>query len=242
MIKIANQEEALSYHEQPNGLKYYRQDYFEKEIDDSRSPQSYLIKQLPNITNPLHFHVQNQFQVFIEGSGYIGRHTIGPYIVHYAGAYTGYGPIVAGPLGLDYLTLRSMHDPGAKFLPEKKSQFIQGPKHHFTSRQFLPSTPQSIKGLKSPEFSWDHFEADVGLGIGLLRMPSFTSYLIRPADNVDGIFLVVIGGAVDIDGVVIGAKQNIFASAKEKPFEIKVLDGYAELLVLQMPLKEKTYQ
>ena len=33
-----------------------------------------------------------------------------------------------------------------------------------------------------------------------------------------------------------------FASAKEKPFEIKVLDGYAELLVLQMPLKEKTYQ
>ena len=125
MIKIANQEEALSYHEQPNGLKYYRQDYFEREIDDSRSPQSYLIKQLPNITNPLHFHVQNQFQVFIEGSGYFGRHTIGPYIVHYAGAYTGYGPIVAGPLGLDYLTLRSMHDPGAKFLPEKKSQFIQ---------------------------------------------------------------------------------------------------------------------
>jgi hypothetical protein len=242
MIKIANQEEALSYHEQPNGLKYYRQDYFEKEIDDSQSPQSYLIKQLPNITNPLHFHVQNQFQVFIEGSGFFGRHTIEPYIVHYAGAYTGYGPIVAGPLGLDYLTLRSMHDPGAKFLPEKKNLFIQGPKHHFTSRKFLPSISKSIQELKSPEFFWDHFEVDNGLGIGLLKMPSFTSYLVKPSDNVDGIFLVVIGGAVIVDGVVIGVKKNIFASSKEKPFEIKVQDGYAELLVLQMPLKEKTYQ
>jgi hypothetical protein len=106
----------------------------------------------------------------------------------------------------------------------------------------LPSTSKSIQELKSPEFFWDHFEVDNGLGIGLLKMPSFTSYLVKPSDNVDGIFLVVIGGAVNVDGVVIGVKKNIFASSKEKPFEIKVQDGYAELLVLQMPLKEKTYQ
>ncbi len=242
MVKIANQEEALSYHENPNGLKYYRQDYFEREADDSQSPQSYLIKQLPNITNPLHFHVQNQFQVFIEGSGVFGRHTIEPYIVHYAGAYTGYGPIVAGPSGLDYLTLRAMHDPGAKFLPETMDKLIRGPKHHFTSRQFLPSTPASILELKVPEFVWDHIEPSTGLGIGLLKMPSQTSYSFKPADKAEGIFLVVIGGSIDAGDVPIGVKQNIYISATEEVFEIKTLDSYAELLVLQMPLKEPIYQ
>ena len=53
-----------------------------------------------------HFHGSNQFQFFIGGSGKFVRHDIGVGSVHYADAYTSYGPIVSGVSGLDFLTLR----------------------------------------------------------------------------------------------------------------------------------------
>jgi len=73
-------------------------------------------------------------------------------------------------------------------------------------------------------------------------MPSHTSYSFKPADKAEGIFLVVISGVIDADGAPVGVKQNIYISAAEEAFEIKTLDGYAELLVLRMPLKEPIYQ
>ena len=241
MVKIANQKETFNLHEHDNGLKYYRYDYFKNEEDINLSPQSYLIKQLPNITNPTHFHIQNQFQVFVHGSGTFGRHPIEPYIVHYAGAFTGYGPIVAGTEGLNYLTLRARRDPGAKFLPEQKNLFMAGPKRHFTSRQFKPLDSSIIHALKAPEFLWDHYDQEINLGVGLLRMPSFSSYVVQSELNSDGIFLVVIGGEVSVLSNTIGINQNIFLSANEPPLEIRVLKGFAELLVLQMPSKEPAY-
>jgi hypothetical protein len=241
MVKIANQKEIFDLHEHSNGLKYYRYDYFKKEEDINLSPQSYLIKQLPNITNPTHFHIQNQFQVFVGGSGSFGRHPIEPYIVHYAGAYTGYGPIVASTEGLNYLTLRARRDPGAKFLPEQRDLFISGPRRHYTSRQFIPSDKSIINALKQPEFSWDHFDSEIRLGVGLLKMPSFSSYVVKPEKNSDGIFLVVIGGEISVFNERIGVNQNVFISASEISLEIKTSDGYAELLVLQMPEKELPY-
>jgi len=241
MVKIANQEESLNFHEQPNGLKYFRQDYFQPELGFVDSPQSYLIKQLPNITNPTHFHVQNQFQVFIEGAGSFGPHVINPYIVHYAGAYTGYGPILAGPSGLSYLTLRAQHDPGAKFLPEKIDLLMRGPKHHYTSKQFLPSSPESMNNLGAAELNWDAKEIDTGLSIGLLKMPARTSYQYILGEHSDGVFLVVINGSIDADGQTLGVHKNVYVPAKETSFEITTTNSYAEILVLQMPEKNGNY-
>lgn len=241
MVKIASKEELLTFHEHSNGLKYYRQDYFEREEGLIDSPQSYLIKQLPNITNPTHFHTQNQFQVFIEGTGAFGRHEIHPYVVHYAGAYTGYGPIVAGPSGLSYFTLRAQHDPGAQFLPEKIEHLKRGPKQHFTSKQILPSSSDEMNQLKAPQLNWEHKESSIGMGVGLLRMPTHASYFFNFEPLADGVFFVVINGAIDADGQSLGVNKNIYFSSKEKSFEIVTSDFYAEVLVLQVPVKENIY-
>ena len=81
------------------------------------SPQAFLVEQEANATILTHYHQQNQFQVVVGGDGTLGRHAVAPLLVHYAGAFTGYGPIVSGAQGLQYLTFRANNDPGAQFLP-----------------------------------------------------------------------------------------------------------------------------
>lgn len=68
-----------------------------------------------------HFHSVDQFQVFWRG-GRVGKHEIGRLMVHYADAYTSYGPIVDDGDGVTYLTVRARPDSGPKYMPESRSQ------------------------------------------------------------------------------------------------------------------------
>src|SRR5262245_66091527 len=42
-----------------------------------------------------HYHSVDQFQILVQGSGQFGRHEVAPYCVHFARAYTPYGPLHA---------------------------------------------------------------------------------------------------------------------------------------------------
>jgi hypothetical protein len=85
-------------------------------------PMVYLVEQDPSTTIPTHFHQVPQFQVVLAGQGQIGRHDLQPGVVHYANAFTGYGPLCAGAAGLSYLTIRSDWDPGLRPLPESRHE------------------------------------------------------------------------------------------------------------------------
>ena len=78
----------------------------------------------------MHFHIHNQFQLLARGAGTIGRSPkdLGSFIVQYAGAYTVYGPIVAGSEGVGYITMRAFRAPGAKFVPQQRGVLKPGPK------------------------------------------------------------------------------------------------------------------
>ncbi len=56
------------------------------------SPTVFLIEQEPGSFAPTHFHRQNEFQVFVAGSGGVGPVGIEPITAHSAGAHTGYRP------------------------------------------------------------------------------------------------------------------------------------------------------
>jgi hypothetical protein len=68
-----------------------------------------------------HFHSVDQFQVFWRGDR-VGKHAIRQHFVHYADAYTPYGPIVDAGDGVTYLTVRARPDSGPKYMPESRSQ------------------------------------------------------------------------------------------------------------------------
>jgi hypothetical protein len=66
-----------------------------------------------------HFHDVDQFQIFLEGDGQIGRTRFQSVTVHYVDAYTPYGPIVSDDGKLVYVTLRAAAAGGHFSMPEK---------------------------------------------------------------------------------------------------------------------------
>ena len=95
-------------------------DLFVSEAISGPRPQSFLVEQSANWTLPTHFHLQHQFQVFIAGSGSLGKTPIHPLTVHYASPHSGYGPLISESDGISYFTLRAMSDTGAWYLPEAR--------------------------------------------------------------------------------------------------------------------------
>jgi hypothetical protein len=85
------------------------------------APQAFMVE-MGAAQPPLrtHFHVVDQFQVILRGSGRLGRHAVQPGAVHYADRLTPYGPLSAGADGLAYLTLRTISDTGAHYMPDSR--------------------------------------------------------------------------------------------------------------------------
>jgi len=83
---------------------------------DAVFPMAFLVEQDAGEVANAHFHQADQFQVVVAGSGTLGTHDVQPVCVHFAGAFTAYGPIRAGADGLTYFTLRNGFDPGARYM------------------------------------------------------------------------------------------------------------------------------
>ena len=55
----------------------------ESEAGPRPAPQAFLVHQRPGWVLPVHYHLEEQFQVVTRGSGRLGRHSVG--LVHPAG-------------------------------------------------------------------------------------------------------------------------------------------------------------
>lgn len=84
-------------------------------------PMAFLVEQDPGTVVRAHFHRSDQWQVVIGGSGHLASHPVGPVTLHYTNAHSAYGPIKAGSEGVAYFTLRNGWDPGARYMPEGRT-------------------------------------------------------------------------------------------------------------------------
>jgi len=82
-------------------------------------PCGHLVRQKAEDIVAPHFHEADQYQVFVAGSGRIGGHEVRTGSVHYADAYSGYGPIVPNAEGCSYMTLRPTFDKSHHPLPQE---------------------------------------------------------------------------------------------------------------------------
>jgi len=114
----------------PSGFEFHRSEWMDGGQDPAGSPTVFLVEQPPGSTLASHFHTQNQFQLVMAGTGTLGAHEVRQGSVHYAGAYTGYGPVVAGPQGLSYFTIRAVFETGANFIASARDKMMRGPKRH----------------------------------------------------------------------------------------------------------------
>ncbi len=209
--------------------------YTEPAPDEVREAQAFMIEQEPGTIVEPHFHYVDQFQLITAGEGFVGRHTVRQFSVHFAGAATGYGPITPGPEGLSYLTLRGSADcTGAQFLPAALHKLPRGPKRNVIVNDIAATLPGAeTRPAKSKLESY--VSEPGGLGIALLRLAAASSGTTTLPCKGAGQSIVVLTGKVRCRGADYGPLSVIFLPADQEPLELCADVNGSELVILQYP-------
>ena len=223
----------------PDGV-FYKGEWMENGEDSLYSPAVFLAEQPPNCELAPHFHRQNQFQLFVEGEGTIGQGCLGPVTVHYAGAYTGYGPILSGNAWLKYFTIRSVFDTGITLNTEWRGNMIGGPKRHAEGSAGQPWTVEQLAALQSTQRK-TVIAADAGLGAELFRLPPNSAQQLLPIASSVGQFIFVLGGTAQVEGTTLSLWESAFVPAPDGEVFIAAGAQGAEVIALHMPKTAEPY-
>ena len=201
------------------------------------APRVFLVHQQPDWVLRTHFHLEEQFQVVLGGSGSLGPHPLAPVSIHYASREAGYGPLIAGPKGLDYLTLRCAGGLGIWYLPEQrekmranlaKRQEHVGPVAVSSPAQLALRTQTSIEVLIAPE--------DSGLAAWMLRLGPGAKIKSPVHENGGGSYCVIVSGTLEREKTL-STPACIFTSPEEAPLSLCAGSGGLEMLLLQFPAR-----
>jgi rubredoxin len=199
-------------------------------------PQCFVVDQPPGSTVEPHFHIEDEFQLVVAGGGRLGRHPVEPLAIHYSGAYTPYGPIVAGREGIRYFTLRAKRDPGAKFLPAERDQMKPAPKRFYMAGESLrPSPAAALAGLEAPRFVPLIEETAERVGVFLAEAgPGGRIEGPDPAGT-GGQYLVVTAGSAEAEGRRLGPYGTAFVAPGEPALAMTAGPEGAQVVVMQFP-------
>ena len=223
-----------------NGFSFHRSEWMDCGRDGAMSPTVFLVEQPPHSVLAPHFHGQNQFQVVKHGSGTLGPHAIGPGSVHYAGAFTGYGPVVAGPEGLGYFTVRAVFETGANFLPVAREQLRRGPKKHAQGAVHEPLPAAELSALAAPARVDLVGSPGDDLAALALHLPPFAP-VETPPPRGSGQFQLVMAGEFRTPEATLSSWESRYLSAGQRGGPCFAGPGGLQLLVLQMPAKAAEY-
>lgn len=202
-------------------------------------PDAYVIEQGAGVFGPAHFHRANEFQLIVKGAGTLGRKPVQPYVVHYAGAYTPYGPIDPGPEGIGYLTLRTLYDPGARNLPEHREELHAArrrPRALVSEPLAAGACPPAVELVCEEIFAP---EAD-GLAALLYRVPPGAAIEGPDPASGGGQYWVVLDGTMRAsDGASLPPHSCVFVSRDEPAQRFAAASAPADVLVMQFPTHQE---
>jgi hypothetical protein len=193
-------------------------------------PMAFLVEQAGGHTVDAHYHEAAQFQLFVGGSCHVGTHVLDGVTVHYAAPHSPYGPIVAGPQGVQYLTLRHDWDRGAQWMPQAAAVLRAMPnrKHlTFTSQPVarcadLPALSGASQTplLRAAEGGPQAWRVCAGPGAVVRSDPV----------GAGGQFWYVLAGSARHDGASWGADDCVYVSGDEGPLICQAGEGGVELI------------
>jgi hypothetical protein len=220
---------------------FHKGEWMENGEDARLSPTVFLAEQPPNCELLPHFHRQNQFQLFVHGSGSLGPHRVDPVTIHYAGAYTGYGPLVAENDGLKYFTIRSVFDTGLIAANEARTKMVRGPKRHESVSLGAPWPEDKLATLQESCASWRIAPKD-GLAAQHVRLAPGDTLVLEGIPASDGQFVFVLSGEALSGQGTLRPWESLFATADEHGVTLQARTRGAELVCLHMPQRDPAYR
>ena len=240
MITGATYEQMLATRKHmllPNGTSVWKSYYIRSPEGGAPSPQAFLVEQGANEVVLPHFHEQNQFQVIVHGGGSVGRSAVAPITVHYAGAYTGYGPISSGDNGLWYLTLRPMMDNGPLYVHESRDKMKAGPKKHYQSSALGATTESELAKLAQPAAQMINADPQ-GPTVEVLRVPPRQRQTMTCTEGGGGRFFFVTAGSLLANGLEYPKWSCLWSASNDPAFEVVAGKSGVEVLSLGFPRTE----
>jgi hypothetical protein len=224
------------------GEEHWRTDFLGRPGDGGaikEEPQAFLIEMHADESILPHFHEVDQFQVFVAGSGGMGRQAAGTLAVHYADHHTGYGPINAGPQGYSYFTLRARSDPGAHYLhkPGYREALKPSRKRHGVAADITLTTEPVLQGLKQAkeEPLLQDLDGSDGLGVSIIRMGPGMSRTGPDPRPTGGQYYLVLNGSLEFDAGKYPAWSTVFVAPDDAPLPFRAGPKGLEALLLQFP-------
>lgn len=194
-------------------------------------PNAFLVEQGPGLSIRTHFHLNSQWQVFVSGTGLLGRKPVKPFVVQYVAPQTGYGPIIAGPDGLRYMTLRPSPQSGALYLPDARALLnLKAPKLQVTSASLLPdgnsSTP-TVVDMITPQ-------AD-GLAAWMIHIPATKS--VAPPAHPGGLarYYLVVSGSMIASDQTLGPLSLAWVSDNDMAMPLEAGENGLDVIAMQFP-------
>jgi hypothetical protein len=185
----------------------------------------------------VHYHLHDQFQLVVRGSGRLGVHDLSIGSLHYADALTPYGPILTGADGLSYLTLRGHSDVGIHYMPESRTEL----RRMLEEDGSTPGTRRSITvhllaDATSETNCWsDLITAPDGLRASVVTVDP--DGITIPEVGGSGAFLVVLRGSLSGDDGPVSEGNICWIPASydaERP-TVRSTHGVATISLLQFP-------
>lgn len=208
-------------------------------------PMAFLVeKEAGAIVHP-HFHQADQYQVVVQGSGRLGVHDVASVAVHYTGAYSAYGPIVAAEEGVAWFTLRNAWDPGARYMPEHRRQLREARAKHrhreATCGPLPPLTDGELAALTDPFGAAVIAEAKDGLGTWRYKVPAGQAVTgPAPASGGGQFWLVSAGSAAVAGGAPLPRRSCVFVAPDAAAAILVAGPSGADLLCMQFPRQATT--
>lgn len=193
-----------------------------------------------------HLHIVDQFQVFIDGSGKIGPNRAEIVTAHYADHHTAYGPLVAGPQGMSYLTLRPKTDAGMVKVssPDIRSHLQTTKRRHRTSEPVTLSIEPVMEHLEEVriESIFEEKPGDEGMSVFVYRMGRGLTVQGPPTEGTGGYYIIVMNGSLALPDQMLGPWSLIFVAPGEAAAQIEAGEHGAEVMVTVFPSRDPWMQ
>ena len=208
--------------------------WFLKPAEGAHTAQAFIVEYAPGRVLRTHFHDEDEFQIVVAGEGMFGRHAVSPYMVHFARAYTPYGPIVAGAGGLSFLTLRARRDSaGPQLLPDKRAALdaiADRRPWQASQRAELASAGDQVAVRPLPGL-----EDARGLAASAITLPADGRVALPDLVGKGGRYIALLEGSLIADGRSVDAMTIAFDAADADAVELVAGRAGARLLSLTFP-------